>query len=157
MKTLTFVLLLLAAPVAMAQSPSTSAARYATSEALSVHEARLGEVLMVRVVELENDRRLNAGSAVGAAVGYSLAREVGGDHKSAARTLGSLIGGAVGTKVQRSLTRRQALEIFVRDFSDARGRIRVIVQELDVPVRAGDTVFLVGKGRKTRVVPLEGQ
>lgn len=153
--------LVLAAALALAvASPSlalasdTSALRYGTSEALTVRDARLGQVLMVREVELTSDKRVNSGSAIGAAVGYGLSRQVKGDQRRAAQVAGTVIGGVAGTAAHNALTGRRAYEIYVRDLSDKRGRIIAIVQEMDVLVRQGDQVFLVGKGKKTRVVPI---
>lgn len=126
--------LALSAPAAFA-ADSTSARRYGSSEALSVQDARLGEVLMVRTVQLKSDQRLNAGSAIGAAVGYGAANQVKNrDYRNAARVAGGVIGGVAGTAVQKGLSGRTAVEIYVRE---------------------GDRVFLVGKGSKTRVVPAD--
>ncbi len=133
---------------------NTSSRRYGTSEALSVQDARLGEVLMVRPVQLKSDKKVNAGSAIGAAVGYGAARKVDGDYRSAARVAGGVIGGVAGTAIQNGLSGRRAIEIYVRDLSDNRCRVVAIVQDADVEVRQGDRVFLVGKGSKTRVVPI---
>ena len=57
--------LALVVPTAFA-ADNTSARRYGTSEALSVQDARMGEVLMVRPVQLKSDKKVNAGSAIGA-------------------------------------------------------------------------------------------
>lgn len=133
---------------------NTSSRRYGTSEALSVQDARLGEVLMVRPVQLKSDKKVNAGSAIGAAMGYGAARKVDGDYRNAARVAGGVIGGVAGTAVQNSFSGRQAIEIYVRELSDNRQRVIAIVQDADVDVRQGDRVFLVGKGSKTRVVPI---
>ena len=135
-------------------SDNTSSHRYGTSEALSVQDARLGEVLMVRPVQLKSDKKVNAGSAIGAAVGYGAARKVDGDYRNAARVAGGVIGGVAGTAIQNGLSGRRAIEIYVRDLSDNRQRVVAIVQDADVDVRQGDQVFLVGKGSKTRVVPI---
>ena len=137
--------------VSMAQSHSTSASRYGTSEALSVQDARLGEVLMVRQVTLQNDRSVNTGSAVGAAVGYAAAQQVDGSYRDAARVAGTVIGGVAGTSIQRRMSGRKAIEIYVRDFSNS-GRVVVIVQDHTDGIQQGDRVFLVGSGSKTRVV-----
>lgn len=158
MKTTVLTLALaLSAPAAFA-ADSTSARRYGSSEALSVQDARLGEVLMVRTVQLKSDQRLNAGSAIGAAVGYGAARKVDGDYRNAARVAGGVIGGVAGTAVQKGLSGRRAVEIYVRDLSDRRQRVLAVVQDadVDVDVPEGDRVFLVGKGKKTRVVPIKG-
>jgi len=135
--------------VSMAQS--TSADRYGASEALSVHDARLGEVLMVRQVTLQNDRSVNTGSAIGAAVGYAAAQQVEGSYHDVARVAGTVIGGVAGTSVQRRLSGRKAIEIYVRDFS-SNGRVVVIVQDHTDGIQQGDRVFLVGSGSTTRVV-----
>jgi len=145
--------LALVVPTAFA-ADNTSARRYGTSEALSVQDARLGEVLMVRPVQLKSDKKVNASSAIGAAVGYGAARKVDGDYRNAARVAGGVIGGVAGTAIQNGLSGRRAIEIYVRDLSDKRQRIIAIVQNDDVEVRVGDRVFLVGKGSKTRVVPI---
>lgn len=145
--------LALAVPTAFA-ADNTSARRYGTSEALSVQDARLGAVLMVRPVQLKSDKKVNAGSAIGAAVGYGAARKVDGDYRNAARAAGGVIGGVAGTAIQNGLSGRRAIEIYVRDLSDKRQRVIAIVQDADVDVREGDQVFLVGKGSKTRVVPI---
>lgn len=142
---------------ATALAQQTNAGRYGTSEALSVQNARLGEVLMVREVQIQNDRRLNSGSAIGAAVGYGVARNVDGDYRNAARVAGSVIGGVAGTAAQRALSTRRAYEVYVRDLSDRQQRVQVIVQEMDGPIFAGDKVFLVGPRNRTRVVRIEPQ
>lgn len=133
---------------------NTSSRRYGTSEALSVQDARLGEVLMVRAVQLKGDKKANAGSAIGAAVGYGAARKVDGDYRNAARVAGGVIGGVAGTAIQNGFSGRRAVEIYVRELGDNRQRVIAIVQDADVDVREGDQVFLVGKGNKTRVVPI---
>lgn len=133
---------------------NTSSRRYGTSEALSVQDARLGEVLMVRPVHLKSDKKGNAGSVIGAAVGYGVARKVDGDYRTAARVAAGVIGGVAGTAIQNGFSGGRAIEIYVRDLSDTRQHVVAIVQDADVDVREGDQVFLVGKGSKTRVVPI---
>lgn len=133
---------------------NTSSRRYGTSEALSVQDARLGEVLMVRPVQLKSDKKVNAGSAIGAAVGYGAARKVDGDYRNAARVAAGVIGGVAGTAIQNGFSGRRAMEIYVRELGNNRQRVVAIVQDADVDVRQGDQVFLVGKGSKTRVVPI---
>lgn len=141
-------------PLTATAADSTSARRYGTSEALSVQSARLGEVLMVRSVDIKSDKRLNAGSAVGAAVGYASVRDVNKNYRNASRIAAGTIGGVAGTAVQNGLSKRRGVEVYVRDLEG--GKVIAIVQADDLPVRAGDKVFLTGKGSKTRVVPIEG-
>ncbi len=154
MKTIVLAIALAALVPPAFAADNTSSRRYGTSEALSVQDARLGEVLMVRPVQLKSDKKVNASSAIGAAVGYGAARKVDGDYRNAARVAGGVIGGVAGTAIQNGLSGRRAIEIYVRDLSDKRQRIIAIVQNDDVEVRVGDRVFLVGKGSKTRVVPI---
>ena len=154
MKPIVLVIALAALVPSAFAADNTSSRRYGTSEALSVQDARLGEVLMVRPVQLKNDKKVNAGSAIGAAVGYGAARKVDGNYRSAARVAGGVIGGVAGTAIQNGFSGRRAVEIYVRDLSDKRQRVIAIVQDADSDVRQGDQVFLVGKGSKTRVVPI---
>ena len=154
MKSIVLAIALAALVPSAFAADNTSSRRYGTSEALSVQDDRLGEVLMVRPVQLKSDKKVNAGSAIGAAVGYGAARKVDGDYRNAARVAGGVIGGVAGTAIQNGLSGRRAIEIYVRDLSDKRQRVIAIVQDADVDVREGDRVFLVGKGSKTRVVPI---
>lgn len=142
-------------PPTASAADNSSARRYGTSEALSVQSARLGEVLMVRGVDIKSDKRFNSGSAIGAAVGYGAAREVKGDYRSAARVAGGVIGGVAGTAIQNGMSKHHGVEVYVRDLES--GKVIAIVQADDLPIRTGDRVFLTGKGSKTRVVPIEGQ
>lgn len=146
-------------PLTASAADNTSARRYGTSEALSVQNARLGEVLMVRSVDIKSDKRVNAGSVIGAAVGYgAAAREVKGDYRSAARVAGGVIGGVAGTAIQNGVSKRRGVEVYIRDLES--GKVIAIVQADDLPIRTGDKVFLTGRGSKTRVVPIvpiEGQ
>ncbi|WP_329888694.1 hypothetical protein [Stenotrophomonas sepilia] len=142
-------------PLTASAADNSSARRYGTSETLSVQNARLGEVLMVREVDIKSGKRLNAGSAIGAAVGYGAAREVKGDYRSAARVTGGVIGGVAGTAIQNGVSKRKGVEVYVRALES--GKVIAIVQADDLPIRAGDKVFLTGKGSKTRVVPIEGR
>ena len=80
MKPIVLVIALAALVPSAFAADNTSSRRYGTSEALSVQDARLGEVLMVRPVQLKNDKKVNAGSAIGGAVGYGVSRQVKGDQ-----------------------------------------------------------------------------
>jgi len=142
-------------PLTASAADNSSARRYGTSETLSVQNARLGEVLMVREVDIKSDKRLNAGSAIGAAVGYASVREVNKNYRNASRIAAGTIGGVAGTAVQNGLSKRKGVEVYVRDLES--GKVIAIVQADDLLIRAGDKVFLTGRGSKSRVVPIEGQ
>lgn len=142
-------------PLTASAADNTSARRYGSSETLSVQNARLGEVLMVRSVDIKSDKRLSAGSAVGAAIGYASVRGVNSSYRSASRIAAGTIGGVAGTAVQNGLSKRRGVELYVRDLET--GKVIAVVQADDLPIRTGDKVFLAGKGSKTRVVPIQGQ
>ncbi len=142
-------------PLTASAAESSSARRYGTTEALSVQNARLGEVLMVREVAIQSDRKVNSGSAIGAAVGLGGVSKVSGDYRNAARVAGGVVGGVAGTAIQNGLSTRRGVEVYARDLES--GKVIAIVQADDLLIRAGDKVFLTGKGSKTRVVPIEGQ
>ncbi len=142
-------------PPTASAADNSSARRYGTSETLSVQNARLGEVLMVRSVDIKSDKRLNAGSAVGAAIGYASVRSVNRTYRGASRIAAGTIGGVAGTAVQNGLSKRRGVEVYVRDLET--GKFIAVVQSDDLPIRTGDKVFLTGKGSKTRVVPIEAQ
>jgi len=142
-------------PLTASAADNSSARRYGTSETLSVQNARLGEVLMVREVAIQSDKKVNVGSVIGAAVGHGAAREVKGDYRSAARVAGGVIGGVAGTAIQNGVSKRWGAEVYVRELDT--GKVIAIVQADDLPIRTGDKVFLTGRGSKSRVVPIEGQ
>lgn len=143
-------------PLTASAADNSSARRYGASEALSVQNARLGEVLMVREVAIQSDKKVNAGSAIGAAVGYGVANQVKSrDYRNAARVAGGVIGGVAGTAIQNGVSKRQGVEVYVRDLES--GKVIAIVQAVDLPIRAGSKVFLTGRGSNTRVVPIGGQ
>lgn len=142
-------------PLTASAADNTSARRYGSSEALSVQNARLGEVLMFREVAIQSHRKVNSGSAIGAALGYGAVRGVNSNYRSASRIAAGTIGGVAGTAVQNGLSKRRGVEVYVRDLES--GKVIAIVQVDDLPIRTGDKVFLTGKGSKTRVVPVEGQ
>ena len=125
---------------------NTSSRRYGTSEALSVQDTRLGEVLMVRPVQLKSDKKVNAGSAIGAAMGYGAARKVDGDYRNAARVAGGVIGGVAGTAVQNSFSGRQAIEIYVRELSDNE-LVKIVTELPDRPLLAGEDGLRLSPGR----------
>lgn len=143
-------------PLTATAADNSSARRYGTSETLSVQNARLGEVLMVRSVDIKSDKRVNSSSAIGAAVGYGAAREIKGDYRSAARVAGGVIGRVAGTAIQNGVSKRRGV-VYVRDLESR--KVIAIVQADDLPIRTGSKVFLTGRGSKTRVVPvsIEGQ
>jgi outer membrane lipoprotein SlyB len=140
-------------PLTASAADNGSARRYGTTETLSVQNARLGEVLMVRSVDIKSDKRLNAGSAIGAAVGYASVRGVNSSYRSASRIAAGTIGGVAGTAIQNGVSKRRGVEVYFRDLES--GKVIAIVQADDLPICAGQQVFLTGRGSQTRVVPIQ--
>ncbi len=95
---------------------------------------------MVREVVLQSDKKVNAGSAIGAAVGYGAAREVKGDYRS--RQGGGGWGRRRHGRSKRFRKRRAWRSAIWRAESHCH------CSADDLPIRAGDKVFLtVGAAR----------
>lgn len=150
-----FVCSILMLPFGVASASDTSSKHYGRQGALRAHDVQTGTVVMVRPVSIDNRSKANAGTAIGAAVGYGAARQVKNrDARSAARIAGGVIGGVAGGSVYNRMSRREGIEVFVRTVGK-RGQLQMvsIVQDADVLVAVGDEVLLVGSGREMRVVP----
>lgn len=146
--------LLLALPIATAHASDTSARHYGRQDTMKAQDVQWGQVVMVRYVTIDNRSRVNAGTAIGAAVGYGASRQVKDrDSRSAARVAGTVLGGVAGGAINNALTKRDGQEVFVRT-TDRRGNAQVVsvVQDADTAFAQGDMVLLVGKGRDMRVV-----
>jgi len=141
--------LLLIAPIAPVSAGEQSSRSYQVHEARTAQPVRVARVLHVRDVRIQA-KKTHTGTVMGAAVGYAAADQV--NDRRAARVVSSVLGGATGRAIQGKFYRR-GLEIYVQESGS--GKTWAIVQEADVPVRAGDTVALVGARRNLRVVPLD--
>ncbi len=86
-----------------------------------------------------------AGGALGAVAGNA----IGGGSGRRLTTVGGLIGGAAaGNAIENAAARRAGLEITVQLDN---GETRVIAQEADVPISAGQRVQIVTQGGTSRV------
>lgn len=139
-----------------AMASDTSARSYGRQEALSAQNVQLGQVLTTRIVQIESSKNLNAGSAIGAAVGYGLASKVkSSSGRNAARIAAGTIGGVAGSSVQNRLSKRQGIEIIVSvEGRSGRQELIAVVQDNDQVIRSGDLVLITGRGNKMRVSPL---
>ncbi|TBV69368.1 hypothetical protein [Pseudoxanthomonas winnipegensis] len=145
--------LLLALPIATAQASDTSGRHYGRQEALRSQDVSWGQVVMVRHVTIDNRSKVNAGTAIGGAVGYGAARQVNNkDAKTAARVAGTVIGGVAGGAINNALTKRDGVEVFVRTNKRGKEQVISVVQDADTAFATGDVVLLVGSGRDMRVV-----
>lgn len=143
-----FLALALTTP-GLTQASDTSARVYGKQQALSQQNVKLGEVFYVQEVRIQDQNyRLNTGSAVGASTGYLLSKNRSGTE----RTIAGLAGGAIGTAVQRQVTKRRAVEIYIR--LEGKNDIFSVVQDDDQVIRPGDHVLVSGRGNQMRVTPL---
>lgn len=150
--------LILALPINTAQASDTSGRHYGRQEALRSQDVSWGQVVMVRHVTIDNRSRVNAGTAIGGAVGYGAARQVKNrDAQSAAKVAGSVIGGVAGGAINNSLTKREGVEVFVRTEKRGKEQVISVVQDADTAFATGDIVLLVGSGRDMRVVSTRDQ
>lgn len=150
----------LVAPEAHAADPwrssysDTSSQRYGRNEALQGQNARLGEVVMVRRVAIDNNKKFNTGTVLGGLLGGAAGQSVKDSRARRASTiLGAALGGAIGQQVQQRTSRREGYEIYVRDLS-RNGKLFTVVQDADVGIYPGDQVFITGSGSRARIVPV---
>lgn len=93
-----------------------------------------------------------AGVAAGGALGGVAGSTIGGGRGSVLAAIGGgLLGAMAGNAVENRMGKRQGLEITVRLDN---GETRVIAQEADVAISAGQRVRLISGNGPTRVVPM---
>ena len=113
---------------------------------------RLGTVVSVRDIVIQPESSSGVGTIAGAAVGGVAGSGVGGGTgRIIASVLGGVAGGLLGNTVEQGVSRKAGYEITVRLDN---GETRVIAQEADIAVRAGQRVQLISGGGPTRVVPV---
>jgi len=132
---------------------SNSGSVYRSGETQVEQVVRMGVVESVREVTVQRDGK-GAGIAAGAVVGGIAGSSVSEDKRGSAigSVLGALGGAIAGQMIEEQGNRRPGLEIMIKLDS---GERRAIVQEADVPIRAGDRVRLIGSGTTVRVAPLQ--
>jgi len=129
-------------------TPSSSGAVYTSGQTGREQTVRMGVVESVRQVTIEGTRGevgTLAGGAVGAIAGSDAGR---GKGSSVGSILCAVAGGAVGSAIERGVTKQKGVEITVRLDN---GELRAIAQEADEEFRPGERVRLVTGGGKTRV------
>lgn len=129
---------------------SASSRVYTFDQAQRAQTVRLGYVTGVRPVTIQASQTSGFGVIAGGALGAVAGNAVGGGSGRRITTVGGAVGGAMaGNAIENASARRQGLEITVQ--LDG-GETRVITQEADVPVFAGQRVQLVTQGGVSRVV-----
>ncbi|MBL4832923.1 MAG: glycine zipper 2TM domain-containing protein [Pseudomonas sp.] len=124
---------------------------YSRDEARRPQIIRTGVVESVRPVQIEGSKTV-IGPAAGAAIGGVAGSGVGGGRGSAIATvIGAVAGGMAGAAAEEGITRKQGVEITVREDD---GSMRAYVQEVtpEVTFRPGDQVRVQTINGQTRVV-----
>lgn len=127
---------------------SSSSAVYRESDTQREQTVRMATVDSVRKVMIQRDSK-GVGVVGGAVVGGLAGSSVGGGKgQDIATVLGAIGGMVAGQAIEEKANQREGLEITV--VYDT-GEKRVIVQEADVELRAGDRVQVISGGGKIRV------
>ena len=137
---------LFAFSIAGCQSSLTGSA-YTRDDARRVQTVRMGTIEALRPVRIEGTKT-SVGTLAGAAVGGVAGNSVGGGSgRTIATIVGVVAGGMLGAASEEGLTRKQGVEITVREDD---GRLRAYVQEVD-----NNEIFRVGE--RVRIMTVNGQ
>lgn len=123
---------------------------YSRGEARAPQTVRMGTIESVRFVKIEGTKT-NIGTGAGAVVGGVAGNTVGGGRGSIITSvLGAVAGGVAGAAAEEGITRKQGIEITVREDS---GQTRAFVQEVDknVSFAAGERVRILTVNGVSRV------
>lgn len=141
----------LAMMVTGCQTPSASAGVYSYGQAQKEQIVRYGTVVSVRPITIQQDKSSGAGMVAGGALGGVAGSGVGrGTGRNLAIVGGALLGALVGEQVERGVNRSSGLEVTVRLDN---GEVRVVAQEADVQLSAGQRVQVISGAGPVRVVP----
>jgi outer membrane lipoprotein SlyB len=114
-------------------------------------EDRLGRIVALESIQVNQEYRLGIGTAVGAVAGGLLGRQLGsGGGRTAATVAGAAVGAAAGTAAESRLKRQDAQRITVR--MSTGGQVTV-VQPVDNRLAEGMDVRIEGSDETARVVP----
>ncbi len=133
-------------------NPSASSSVYTYGQAQQEQIVRMGTVVSVRNVVIQNEKSSGAGMVAGGALGGVAGNAIGGGSGRAIATVGgAILGGLLGNTIENQVGKTQGLEITVRLDN---GETRVVAQAADVHFSSGQRVRLISGGGPTRVVPL---
>ena len=138
----------LAVLVSGCATQSSSSAVYRADETQREQTVRMATVESVRKVMIQRDSKgigVIGGAVVGGLAGSSAG---GGRGQDIATVLGAIGGMVAGQAIENQSNQREGLEVIVKYDS---GETRVIVQEADVDVKAGDRVRVISGGGVLRI------
>ncbi|HLS16977.1 MAG TPA: glycine zipper 2TM domain-containing protein [Paenalcaligenes sp.] len=131
---------------------SASSQTYTYGQSQREQVVRYGVVESVRPITIQADRSSGIGAASGAAMGGVAASTIGGGRGKILATMGgALLGGIAGEQVEHRVQKSKGLEITVKMDN---GETRVIAQEADVPINAGQRVQVISGAGPVRVSPI---
>ena len=129
-----------AALISGCATQSSSSAVYRSSDTQREQTVRMAVVESVREVTIQRDSK-GIGTVGGAVIGGIAGSSVGGGRGQDIATVVGAIGGMVaGQAIENQANQRKGYEITLKYDS---GETRVIVQEADVEIRAGDRVRVI--------------
>ncbi|MCB5362629.1 glycine zipper 2TM domain-containing protein [Pusillimonas sp. CC-YST705] len=131
---------------------SASSSVYTYGQAQQEQIVRIGTVIAVRPVTIQQEKGSGVGMVAGGALGGVAGNAIGGGTGRAIATVGGVIlGGLLGDTVENQVNKTQGLEITVQLDN---GETRVVAQAADVNITNGQRVRLISGGGPTRVVPM---
>lgn len=146
------VMLVAALCYGCAETGSFGGPRYGATEGAIVTESdRLGRIVAINRIQVDDEYRLGIGTAIGAVAGGLLGRQFGsGGGRTAATVAGAAVGAAAGTVAEGKLKSRDAQRVTVR--MNTGGQV-TILQPVDDRLAEGMNVRIEGSGESARVVP----
>lgn len=130
---------------------SASGNVYSFGQAQRAQSTLNGTVLNVRHITIQPSSSSGVGAVAGAAVGGIAGSGIGGGSgRAIASVLGGLAGGLAGNTIEQKTQARAGYEVTVR-LDD--GQTRVVAQEADIALHAGQRVQIVTGSGVTRVIP----
>lgn len=131
---------------------SASGSVYTYGQAQQEQVVREGTVVSVRPIVIQSDQSSGVGAVAGGALGGVAGSTIGGGKGRVLTSIGgALLGGIAGNVVENQVNKKQGLEITVRLDN---GETRVVAQEADIAVSAGQRVQVISGGGPTRIVPI---
>ena len=145
------ILLAGVAVMAGCANQSASSSVYTYGQAQREQIVRLGTVESVRPITIQSDKSSGVGGLAGGALGGVAGSSVGGGTGQILASIGgAIIGGLLGNAAENHMATKSGLEVTVRLDN---GETRVVAQEADVDLAAGQRVRLLSGSGPTRVVP----
>lgn len=143
--------LLGAAVLAGCANQSASSSVYTYGQAQREQVVRLGVVESVRPIVIQQAQSSGVGTIAGGALGGVAGSTIGGGRGSVLAAIGgAVLGGLAGNAIENQANKANGLEITVRLDN---GETRVVAQEADVAITAGQRVRMISGAGPTRVAP----